>query len=433
MRFALLRACARAVALAALLGAAVAAANPGAPADAMHQGVASCASGICHGSAKPRSATPVQQNEYVTWQHFDPHAGAFHALTEPRGREIARRLGIADVTAAPQCLGCHADAAPPAQRGPRFQLDDGIGCESCHGAADRWIASHADTPRVTHADNLRAGLRPLEQPVVRASVCLDCHVGSVGTLATHAMMAAGHPRLSFELDTYTELWRTSGGREHYVRDQDYRQRKALPAATDVWIAGLVAQARRQLAIVREDPAPGLLPEFALFNCYSCHRTMGLTRWAARESRPAGSTGALRFDDSVLRLIAAVLAAAGSADATQLPEMVRELQAAPGRDWAAVQRAAAALDAALAPLAARPPVLSAPQARALLEQLSAAVQRGEYRDYAGAEQVAMGAVVLLEASGQPTGSAAVEALFASLADDERFDAARFRGLLEHATK
>jgi hypothetical protein len=33
----------------------------------MHLGVASCASGVCHGSVRPRSGTRVLQNEYVTW------------------------------------------------------------------------------------------------------------------------------------------------------------------------------------------------------------------------------------------------------------------------------------------------------------------------------------------------------------------------------
>ncbi len=433
MRAATLAASARQGVLAVWLGVGAAAATPATPAEAVHLGVASCASSICHGAAKPRSATPVQQNEYVTWQHFDPHAGAFHALSGPRGRDIARRLGIVDVTTAQQCLGCHADAPPAPLRGARFQVDDGVGCESCHGAADRWIASHADTPRVAHADNIRAGLRPLERPAVRASVCIDCHVGAPGALATHRMMAAGHPRLAFELDTYTELWRTSGGRVHYAHDQAYRERKGLPAAADVWIAGLLAQARRQLAFLRQSTGAGLLPEFALFNCYSCHRSMGLARWAEREPTPAVSSGALRFDDATLRLIAAVLATYAPADATQLLELVRQLQAAPGENWAAVQRAATALDAALAPLAAAPPTLSAAQAHELVERLTTAVRHGEYRDYAGAEQVAMGAVVLLATSGQATESPAVETLFASLADDERFDAARFRDLLENATR
>jgi hypothetical protein len=400
---------------------------------AAHLGVASCASTICHGSAKPRSATAVRQNEYVTWQHFDPHAGAYDALTQPRGREIARRLGLEDATRAPQCLACHAEPAQPRERGPRFQVDDGVGCESCHGASDAWISSHYDTPRVQHADNVAAGMRALDLAAVRAQACMDCHVGGPGQFATHRMMAAGHPRLAFELDTYTELWRTSGGREHYRQDAAYRARKAVPAPADVWIAGLIAQARRQLALLLQPDArgAGLLPEFALFNCYSCHRQMALGRWAERRPVRDGTPGELRFDDAAFRLLAEVVATSRPDDAEQLHTLVRALQAAPGRDWAAVRDTASALDASIARLATAPPTLSTAEARTLTARLVAAVQHGDYPDYASAEQVAMSLVVLRAHLGQPTQSAAVDELFDSLRDDDRFDAQRFRRLLERA--
>ena len=34
--------------------------------------------------------------------------------------------------------------------------------------------------REKHLANLRAGLRRLEDPVVRAGVCVDCHFGAAG-------------------------------------------------------------------------------------------------------------------------------------------------------------------------------------------------------------------------------------------------------------
>ena len=95
------------------------------------------------------------------------------------------------------CLGCHATDAPAGQRGPRFQLSDGVGCESCHGPASGWIASHY-TVAGSHQANLAAGLVPLENPQVRARLCLDCHYGSAGgnQFVSHRMMAAGHPTKS---------------------------------------------------------------------------------------------------------------------------------------------------------------------------------------------------------------------------------------------
>ena len=121
----------------------------------------------------------------------------------------------------------------------------------------------------------------------------------------------------------------------------------------------------------------------------------------------------------------------AASNAELRALVQALQAAPGHDWAAVTVAAAALGAAFAALAATPPVLTMDDARSLVERLAAAAGRGEFPDYASAEQLAMAIVVLRAHGGRPTQSAAVSELFDSLKDDDRFDAQRFRRLLEEA--
>ena len=69
----------------------------GAEADAFaekHMGVATCAASQCHGSAIPRDATGVLQNEYVTWTQADPHSRAYEVLSNEQSRRIAARLGI---------------------------------------------------------------------------------------------------------------------------------------------------------------------------------------------------------------------------------------------------------------------------------------------------------------------------------------------------
>ena len=86
----------------------------------------------------------------------------------------------------------------------------GVGCESCHGGSEKWLATHYQSPRIPRSEHLANGLVALEKPDVLAGTCLGCHVGDQNRYANHRMMAAGHPRLVFELDTYLELWRTSG-------------------------------------------------------------------------------------------------------------------------------------------------------------------------------------------------------------------------------
>jgi hypothetical protein len=414
--------------LLALAVAPVAADTP-ALAPANHLGVATCASGVCHGVAKPVDGMNVLRNEYVTWSHFDPHAGAYRSLRSEDSRQIAARLGIADATREPLCLDCHAENIPSAARGPRFQLDDGVGCEACHGAAGHWIATHDDAPRVSHADNLARGLVALERADVRAPVCSACHVGSADRFAGHRLMAAGHPRLTFELDTYSELWRTSGGREHYRRDDDYRQRKAESDSVAVWLAGLFEAADRTLDIATsERHAQGVFPDFALFNCYSCHRAMRLERWM---EPPGLAPGSLRVNDSALVMLAAALDALDPPAAAGLRAATTDLHRAANRDVAAMRDAAQSLRRQLSPLrqriAAR--AMGPVERAALVDAVLAASGRGEYPDYAAAEQTAMAVTLLLAGSGRaPKADPRIEALFADLKDDARYDAARFNRIL-----
>ncbi|HEU4531083.1 MAG TPA: multiheme c-type cytochrome [Steroidobacteraceae bacterium] len=395
-----------------------------------HLGVATCASSLCHGSAKPLTASAVQQNEYVTWSHFDPHARAYRLLLEPRSQTMAKRLGLGPAQEARVCLDCHAESAPA--RGPRFQVSDGIGCESCHGPAGRWLATHDDSPRVSHADNLANGLYPIEDPEARAQVCVACHVGDETRFASHRLMAAGHPRLSFELDTFTELWRTSGGREHFRRDADYEQRKPSPRASDVWIAGLMRATEAQLRFLRGAHYYNALPEFALYNCYSCHRSMRFAYSAGRGLASSLEPGALRLDDSRLVMLSAVFAAVDPKWNEELRARTATLHRAAGSSRAETATASLELSRLLERAGARleQQPLSVEQKRAVLRALVAGARQGDYPDYVAAEQAAMAVVLLLAESGRDRSlKPEIDALFAALAQDDRYDAARFEKLME----
>ena len=158
-------------------------------------------------------------------------------------------------------------------------------------------------------------------------------------MATHAMMAAGHPRLSFELDTFTELWRTSGGREHFRRDAAYAARKPEPGPAGAWLTGLVLASAASVDQLEAAVGRGALPEFAAFNCYSCHRNMGLARWRERTPPAGAMPGALRINDSALRLLATALEAWDPAGAATLASGIEGLQRAANEDRAAVAVAA----------------------------------------------------------------------------------------------
>jgi hypothetical protein len=233
----------------------------GAPlAAGVHEGVASCAGSTCHSRPAPTGVV-VRQNELITWQDATSAAGlhsrSWRVLTEARAQAITARLGLGRAEQAPACLGCHADPVPAAQRGARFQLSDGVGCESCHGPSGGWIASHTAL-EATHAANVAKGMIALDDPKTRAARCLDCHFGGSGPnqFVTHEMMAAGHPRVSFELELFTSLQR------HHDVDADYTKRgKAAPSGVKTWAVGQAAALDRSLTLYGSRQPGGAFPEF----------------------------------------------------------------------------------------------------------------------------------------------------------------------------
>ena len=239
-----------------------------APNASSHLGVGSCAGSTCHGRQEATGAV-VRQDELMRWQ--DPaspsgaHSRAWTVLGSPRGRAIAAKLGIGDPQAAAGCIGCHAD--PAAGRSPGVRLSDGVGCEACHGGASNWLASHA-AKGGSHQQNVARGMIALDDPRTRAALCADCHVGSEarGQFVDHRVMAAGHPRLSFELDLFSTM------QQHWNEDADYTQRKQQPSATRTWAVGQAGALSRAL---RSYAGPlgtaGTFPEFTFLDCQTCHR------------------------------------------------------------------------------------------------------------------------------------------------------------------
>jgi hypothetical protein len=236
---------------------------------AMHLGVASCAGSTCHGRQEGDGKV-VRQDEIKLWQE-DSSAGGTHSrslrlISGPRGQAIAARLGIGDPASAPMCLGCHVD--PAANHGPRFQKSDGVGCEACHGGAQNWIQTHY-TVGASHARNVAQGMTPLDNPKVRAGVCLDCHFGSAdaGQFVNHRIMAAGHPRIVFELDLFSTL------QQHHNEDADYIRRKGRTDDVRLWATGQAMALERSLTLYSNPGrgTEGVFPEFYFFDCHTCHR------------------------------------------------------------------------------------------------------------------------------------------------------------------
>ncbi len=396
-----------------------------------HLGVASCAASQCHGSAVPREGSNVLQNEYVTWTQNDPHAGSYQTLTSDASKAIAARLGLPAATTAKICLDCHADNAPLDKRGERFQISDGLGCEGCHGGAERWLSTHYNVPAVSHSDSVAAGLYPTDVTGSRATLCLSCHLGNEDKFATHRIMAAGHPRLSFELDTFTELWRTAGRQPHYRVDADYVDRKAKPSHTYVWAIGLLAEGRRRLRLVMSPgfKGTGMFPEFGLYDCHACHRSMKTVQWRALSRHGGAGPGVLFLSDGSFVMILALARTLDEALAAEIEAALTALHLAGAASVDDIRSAAADLDAGFARLRSRISETDLQHRKQqILRQILASGAQAQFIDYASAEQAFMAVQMLVYELEDADLEAEIGELADSLQDDERYRPAQFSRLL-----
>ena len=348
----------------------------------VHLGVASCAGGNCHGASEPLPGSRVLNNEYITWSTRDKHRDAYKALSSPQAVRMARALGLADAVHQKICLDCHTDNVPPEQRGQLFHLADGVGCEACHGGASNWLGIHISG--AGHAANLRHGLYPAEQPLARAEMCLGCHFGDNERFVDHRMMGAGHPRLPFELDTFTEI-------EPAHFDNAALERSFGVSNLQVWATGqAVALAKRMDVLLDADRARhGIFPEFALFDCQSCHHLMDPAH-APRPSWTGLDPGTPRLNDANALMLQVAAARVAPATARDLRDHVLALHRAVTGDWGAVAGEAAAVRRAAQALV---PLLSSHRfgrddLRALAVAVIAVAEPRKNLEFAAAEQATM---------------------------------------------
>lgn len=411
---------------------------------AVHEGVASCGSTTCHGRQEA-TGPRVRQNELMIWQ--DPtsltgaHARAWAVLAGARSRDIARRLGIGDPQASSECIACHGDPAP--NRGARFLQADGVGCEACHGGSGGmaggqagWLASHAAVG-AEHADNVARGLWDVATPGVRADVCLDCHFGSAkpGQFVTHRIMAAGHPRIAFELDLFTSL------QSHHDEDDDYGRRKGIVPGVKIWAVGQAKAVSRALALY-PSRAGGAFPEFYFFDCRSCHRTFSddLNVDITARTNPARPLppGAVVWNDENLIMLAAAAKVAAPDLAVELAARSRDFHKAVNSDRATAITAASALAATADRLAARfeASAFAPAQTFAMIDTVLLA-DAARLTDYQGGAQAVMAADTLIAALVKDGALSAEQAAtlrprldraYAAARDANRFEGARLRTAL-----
>jgi len=242
-------------------------------------GPGSCAATSCHGSVKPVAGSRVLQNEYSTWILQDKHSRAYQALTGEVGERMARILKLGGkAEESPKCLGCHALYTAPEQRGRPFEISEGVSCESCHGPASAWLGSHT-TRDWPHEKSVALGMRDTRSVIHRAALCLECHLGTKEKFVDHEMIAAGHPDLYFELDSFSAVMP-----RHWKVPRESAPGKPVedPAWTGVrdWATGQAVQLRASMdrlawrANNQRADKKDVWPEYSELSCFACHHSLG---------------------------------------------------------------------------------------------------------------------------------------------------------------
>ncbi len=393
-------------------------------------GTVTCASSLCHGSIKRWKDSNVLQNEYVTWSRTDKHAKAYNKLLNAQSQKIARNLGLKEAAHESKiCLDCHAHSIPVERQGERFKSTDGITCEACHGPAELWVKSHVE-PNASHARNIENGLYPTSDAASRAKLCLACHFGNKDKLVTHRLMGAGHPRMSFELDTFTEI-----APKHFVVDKDYSERKRVWEGAKVWAIGQAYAVTDSMDILVDEKQgrDGLFPELVLFDCHACHHPMSEGRWKPKTAfGPSVAPGLVRLNDSNMLMLRAVAFALDANAGERISNQTRKLhRAVAGEGDARVEAMALKKVAAdLVPLISER-TLDINTIRAIALRLVDDGLSGYYSDYAAAEQAAMAISSVGSFLGKQGGlrntanfNDNLRKLNISLANDERYKPQEF---------
>ncbi len=233
----------------------------------LYMGASSCSGSNCHGNSTARTNLRIGQNEFYIWSQKDKHARAYEVLTNADAKIIAGNLKIAKPEESERCLACHAVPVGPDHQGDFYDLMEGVSCEACHGPAGQWLNPHI-RPGFDRQKATSLGMYNTKDLVKRAEKCLECHAGADGKDVTHELIGAGHPRLTFEIDSYTYAMPT-----HWQPPKEKKDRAWL--STRVWAIGQAAAFRNQiqrLAASRRTGA-GLWPDFTHFDCFACHHAV----------------------------------------------------------------------------------------------------------------------------------------------------------------
>jgi len=229
-------------------------------------GPGSCAASSCHGSVRPRNETRILQNEYSTWVTQDRHARSWQVLNNQVSKNIARILKLSKPAHEdPKCLACHALNPSAELRGRVLDMSDGVSCEQCHGPASNWLGPHT-MKDWQHDKSVALGMIDLNNIADRTARCLVCHLGGIerDKFVDHELIAAGHPDLVFELDSFSAVmprhWKEPLDKDPWI-------------GARTWSIGQAVQLRESMKRLSNRARGNVWPEYSELDCFACHHAL----------------------------------------------------------------------------------------------------------------------------------------------------------------
>lgn len=133
-----------------------------APSEKQYIGVKVC--GMCH-------KTDKQGSQLTIWEN-SKHSKAFEVLKTEAADKVAKDKGFnTPASETPECLKCHVSGyeVDKALLGPKFKMEDGVQCETCHGPGSEYKSNEIMKDRALAVEN---GLLVYENT---EALCLHCH------------------------------------------------------------------------------------------------------------------------------------------------------------------------------------------------------------------------------------------------------------------
>lgn len=117
--------------------------------------------GVCH-------SLQISGNQQLVWQN-SKHSKAYKDLLGEKAASFTTKNGLEQASTNKLCLKCHTTEfyLNNPEKQASFKIDEGVGCESCHGAGSKYSAVEVMKDPYQYRHN--GGLKPDEQ------TCVKCH------------------------------------------------------------------------------------------------------------------------------------------------------------------------------------------------------------------------------------------------------------------